>query len=273
MRITRRLATLTVTAAAAAGLALTAAVPALAAAAPSTFLIGPAASHSGCEVTLFSARVSSRSPAQVFASVDSTHPGHACTAYVERSVTGKTAWAVASARVTLPSVPGLAGAADTGLVYDGPGYKARGCVRPAGSTAVTCTSALSLAKGAGTATSPALSPSWERKTAEVPRIPTGGGNLGYCAGGLASSTTKKKAGTTVLGLVVSATDPCTGWLQSTANGGKTWTTLSPLIPVTGPAYPAEAVAFTAHYADNPGHLARICVKDMTSKKENCSGSW
>jgi hypothetical protein len=29
----------------------------------------------------------------------------------------------------------------------------------------------------------------------------------------------------------------------------------------------------AHYADNPGHLARVCVKDLTSMKQNCSGTW
>jgi hypothetical protein len=260
--------------AAGAALALTGAIPALAAATPSVFLLGPQASHARCDVTLFSARVSSTTPAQVFASVDSSNPGHKCTAFVERSVTGKTAWAVASAKVALPSVKGLEGLANTGLVGDGPGHKARGCVQAGGSTTVTCTSAISLAKGSGTATSAALSPSWSRKQAEVLRIPTSSSTSpGVCAAELGSSTRTKKSGATVFAAVIGVTDPCTGWIQSTANRGKTWTTVSPVVAFTGPVDPGGAVAFTAHYADNPGHLARVCVEDMTSKKENCSGSW
>jgi hypothetical protein len=274
LRITKQVATVTLaTAAVLGGLALGGAVPASAATNPSTFRLGPEVTHSGCDIALFSARLSASTPAEVFASVDSTHPGHTCTGFVERSATGKTKWAVASAKMALPSVGGLAGIANTGLVYDGPGYKARACVQPGGTTAVYCTSALSLAKGAGTATSPRLSPSWARKVAEVFRVPSGGGTPGVCAGDLVSSTTAKKAGATVLGLLVSSSDPCTGWIQRTANGGKTWTTVSAVVSWQGPGYPGTGAAFTAHYADGPGHLARLCVKDMTSKKTNCSGGW
>jgi hypothetical protein len=274
LHIMKRIAAVTVSAAAAAaGLALAGAVPASAATNPSSFLFGSGTSHSGCDVTLFSARLSASTPAEVFASVDSTHPGHTCTGFVERSVTSTTKWAVASAKVALPSVAGLEGIANTGLVYDGPGYKARACVQAAGSAAVYCTSALSLARGAGTATSPALSPSYVRKQVQVGRFPSNGGTPGLCAGLMASSTTTKKAGATVLGLLISATDPCTAWIQSTANGGKTWTTVSPVVSYRGPAFPNAVGAFTAHYADGPGHLARLCVKDMTSKKMSCSGSW
>jgi len=280
VRITRRFAATALTGAAAAGglafggpATALAATP-LAATNPSTFLIGPMASHSGCDVVLFSARVSSSTPAEVFSDIGSAGPGHACTTFVERSVTGKTVWAVASAQVTLPSVSGAEGIANTGFVYDGPGYKARACVRAGASTAVYCTSALSLAKGAGTATAPPASPVYGRKQAEVFRPPTSSsGGLGICAGNLTSSTMTKKAGATVLGALISVGDPCTAWIQSTANGGKTWTTVSPVLSYRGPAYPGEAVAFTARYADGTGHLARLCVRDMTSNKQNCSGTW
>jgi hypothetical protein len=67
-------------------------------------------------------------------------------------------------------------------------------------------------------------------------------------------------------------DPCTAWIQATANGGETWTTVSPVVSYKGTST-TEGLAFTAHYADNPGHLARLCVKDMTSKQLNCSGGW
>lgn len=275
LRITKRIAAITLaTAAAAGGLALGGAVPAFAAANPSVFRLGPQATHSGCDIALFSARLSASTPAEVFASVDSSHPGRTCTGFVERSAAGKTRWAVASGKVALPSVRGLEGIADTGLVYDGPGQAARACVRPAGTKAVYCTSALTLAKGSGTATSPALAPSWARKVAEVFRVPAGsGGTPGVCGGNLVSGTTTKKAGATVLGALVASGDPCTGWIQSTANGGKTWTTISPVVSYTGPGFPSAGVAFTAHYADGPGRLARLCVKDMTNKKTNCSGGW
>jgi hypothetical protein len=259
---------------AAAGLVCTGASPALAATNPSSFVLGPQLSHSGCDIALFSARRSSSSPAQVFADVDSSHPGHACITYVERSVTGKTGWAVASAKETLPSVSGLEGLANTGLVYDGPGFKARACLRVGGAAAVYCTSALSLAKGKGTATSPPTAPIFGRKQAQVVRTPaSASGAPGVCVGELASSTTAKKAGAAVDGTLVSVTDPCTEWVQSTANGGKTWTTVSPIVSFTGPRFPGEAAAFTARYADGPGHLARVCVRDLTSNKQNCSGTW
>lgn len=274
LRITKRVAVVTLaTAATLGGLTLGGAVSASAATNPSTFLVGPETSHSGCDIALFSARLSASTPAEVFASVDSIHPGHTCTGFVERSATSKTKWVIASAKMTLPSVSGLEGLANTGLVYDGPGFKARACVRPGGTTAVYCTSALSLAKGAGTATSPALSPSYLRKQAEVLRNPSGSGTPGVCAADLVSGATAKKAGTTVAGVLVSSGDPCTAWIQRSSNGGKSWATVSPVVSYKGPQFPHVGAAFTAHYADGPGHLARVCVKDMANKKMNCSGGW
>ena len=272
LRITKRIVAVTLTAAAAAaGLALGGAVPAFAATNPSTFALGPTISHSGCEVALLSARLSGSTPADVSADMVSTHPGHTCTAFIERSVTSKTQWSVASAKVALPSVNGLAGVANTGLVYDGPGYKARACVQAAGSSTVSCTSALSLAKGSGTATSPAFSAVYQRKQALVFRI-NSKGIAGACVGILSSSTTAKKTGASVMGLLASLGDSCTAWIQTTVNKGKTWTTVSPVVSYKGLST-TEGLAFTARYADNPGHLARLCVKDATNKQTNCSGGW
>jgi hypothetical protein len=272
LRVTKRIAALTLaTTATATGLVFTGTVPAFAASNPTTFAVGPNTSHSGCAVALFYSRVSASTPADVSADVDSTHPGHTCTAWVERSGTKATKWTVASAKSALPSVGGLTGVANTGLVYDGPGYKARACVQAAGSSTVTCTSAMSLAKGSGTATSPALSASYERGTASVFRV-TSSGIGGVCVG-LVASTTTKKTGAKVVGLLASLGDPCTAWIQTSANRGKTWTTVSPVVSYKSATKTGEGAAFTAHYADNPGHLARICVKDLTSKQQNCSGGW
>ena len=111
-----------------------------------------------------------------------------------------------------------------------------------GSAAVCCTSALSLAKGTGTAASPGISPAvYSRKQADVVRLPVkSGGTLGVCAGVLASSTTTKEAGATVLGTLISMTDPCTGWVQpststsASGGGGKSRTAVSPVVSFKAP---------------------------------------
>ncbi len=269
----KRVAGIAVTLTAAAGLTVSGAMPALAATTPSSFIGGPQINHSKCEVGLLIARLSSKTPADVAAEVYSTDPGHTCTAWVERSATkGTTNWSVASAKVAVPSVSGLEGIANTGLVYDGPGYKARACVR-AGSAAAACTSVVSLAKGAGTATSPAFGPVYASSRNVAFAFGDNPSDPGLCAGVLAGSTTVKKTGTTVLGLFDSEAVHCTGWIQSSANKGKTWTTVSPVVSFTSPNPKTDVLAFTAHYADGPGHLARLCVKDMTSKQVSCSSSW
>jgi len=259
----------------AAGLVLCGGASALAAANPSGFLIGPSASlPDSCNVVLMDSRSSSTTPADVAAEVIANHlVGHACTGWVERSLRSTTHWTVASAKVSVPAVAGLGVIANTGLVYDGQKYKARACVQAVGSSALSCTSALALAPGSGTATSPALSASYLRKSAVVVRTSSTKAHGGACYAEIASSTTTKKTGTSVVSVLESQLEPCTAWIQTTANKGKSWTTVSPVVSFQDPVTSTFAVAFTAHYADNPGHLARVCVKDMVNKKSNCSGAW
>jgi hypothetical protein len=259
--------------AAAVGIALSGATPAIAATNPTNFVGGPQTSHSGCGVGLMYSRLSSSTPADVAAETYDLEAGHTCTAWVERSPTGKTTWTQASAKVPVPSVAGLEAIANTGVVYDGPGYKARACVQAAKSSAVYCTSAVSLAKGSGTATSPAFPASYVLGNTGAEAIRGNSGGTATCFGTLASSTTTKKTGTSVIGLLDSEGDPCTGWIQTSANKGKTWTTVSPLVSFKSPNDNTDVLAFMAHYADKPGHLARICVKDMTNKQTNCGASW
>jgi hypothetical protein len=274
MRTVTRIAALTVAAtAAAAGLAFTGAVPALAAVSPTTFVGGPQLSHAGCTVGLFYTRPSATTPPEAAAEIDSSAPGHTCTGFVERSPASGTAkWTVASAKVALPSVGGLSGVANTGLVYDGPGFKARACVQAAGSSNLTCTSSVSLGKGSGTATSPAFAASYTRRTAVVVRSssPT---VTDLCAGVLNSSATTKKAGVTVRALLVSQADPCTAWIQSRPASAATWKTVSPVVSFRSPNSNTPVLAFPAPVADGPGHLARLCVRDGTNKRTNCSGGW
>jgi hypothetical protein len=276
MRTVKRIAALTMAAtAAAAGLAFTGAVPAFAAASPTNFIGGPVVAHAGCVVGLFYTQPSASTPPEAATEVRSAGPGHTCTGFVERSRTGGAVkWTVASAKVALPSVPGLSGVANTGLVYDGPGYKARACVQAAGtaSSTVTCTSSVSLAKGSGTAISPAFAASYTRRVAVVSRS-NSSAVLGLCLGFLNSSTTTKKAGTTVRALFVSEADPCTAWIQVRRASGKTWTRVSPVVSWHSPNTKTAVLAFTAAYTDGPGRLARMCVKDLANKQTNCSAGW
>ena len=261
----------------AAGLVLSGGASSLAAANPSGFLLGPSASLPGsCYVGLMDSRLSGSTPADVAAEVivsPLVRHTTTCTGWVERSFRSTTRWTVASAKVSVPAAAGLEVIANTGLVYDGQKYKARACVQAAGSSAVSCTSALILAPGSGTATSPALSASYLRRSAYVVRISYTKAHGGACYAVMASSTTTKKTGTKVVSVLQSQREPCTAWIQTTANKGKTWTTVSPVVSFQDPSSSTFAVAFTAHYADNPGHLAQVCVKDMASKKVNCSGGW
>jgi hypothetical protein len=276
MHTVARIAALTTAAAAAvAGLAFTGTLPALAATNPTTFVGGPLISHAGCRVGLMYTRPSASTPPGAAAEVTSSAPGHTCVGFVERSPASGTAkWTVVSSRVALPSVRGLAGVANTGLVYDGPGYKARACVQAAGTApgAVACTSPVSLGKGSGSATSPAFPASYLRRPAVVVRNGSSG-PLGVCVGVLNSSATTKKAGVTVRALLDSEADPCTAWIQARPATRTTWTTVSPVVSFRSPNVKTDILAFTAAYADGPGHLARLCVKDWTNKKINCSAGW
>lgn len=242
---------------------------------PSSFtLVQYATIAGGCDDALLDVRLSISTPADVAAQVYSSSPvGHTCTGWVERSPRTTNEWTVASAKISVPSVSGDGAFANTGLVYDGQKFKARVCVQASGSSKVSCSSAEELAAGSETATSPAQPVSYVHKTANEVRVSSGGEFLGSCYGWLAGSTETKKTGTSVVSEVQAEGDPCTAWIETTANGGTTWTTVSPVISFNGAAISSGVVAFTAHYADNPGHLARVCVKDMVSKKLNCSGIW
>lgn len=275
MRV-KRIGIVAVTAAAAVGLVFSA-MPAAAATAPSNnYRFGPSTSHNGCNVALLIAEVNGTGPAQVAAEVDSSHPGHPCSAWVERSpATAPAKWAQASGKVGVPSVGNLEAIANTGLVADAPGFMARACVHAGGTvaTAKTCTSLVKLSAGTGTATSTALAASFIRRQALVVRVDSAGNPL-VCLGVLASNTsaTTKSAGTTSVALLDAAGTSCTGFIQVKANSAATWTT-EPSVSYKSNGPNTEVLAFTAHYADVPGHQARLCVKDVISGKSNCSKGW
>lgn len=270
MRIFKRISAVTLAATAAAtGLVLSSGTSAFAATNPSSFAEGPYFAHFGCNVLLLSARLSSSDPASVAVQVDSTNSGHECIAFMERSLRSTTKWTVASGKVGVPSVAGLEGFANSGLIGDGPTYKVRACVQASGSSAVYCGTPLEMPAGSGTATSPALPASFIRKYGYVP----GSNSNNACIGYLTSSTTTKKTGALAGSLLISAGDPCAAWFQTTANGGKTWTNEGSTVSVQGVGSTSLVLSFTPRYADSPGTLTRLCVKDTTTNKLNCSGGW
>ena len=64
---------------------------------------------------------------------------------------------------------------------------------------------------------------------------------------------------------------CTGYEQTSANGGKTWTTVSRLFTFSSKA-PTTVWAFTATHPDGPAHLARACI-EFNAGKAHCTAAW
>ena len=108
-----------------------------------------------------------------------------------------------------------------------------------------CTSASTLAPDSGSATSPALSASYLRKSAIVVRTSSTKAHGGACYAEIASNTTTKKTGTSAVTVLETQLEPCNAWIQTTANMGKTWTTVSPVASFQDPVTSTFAVAFTA----------------------------
>ena len=63
---------------------------------------------------------------------------------------------------------------------------------------------------------------------------------------------------------------CTAVLQESANGGKSWKTVSATHVLPSPANQV-VFGFTATYADGTGHLARVCI--TLAGKRHCSKGW
>ncbi|HEX8005289.1 MAG TPA: hypothetical protein VF482_02560 [Trebonia sp.] len=63
--------------------------------------------------------------------------------------------------------------------------------------------------------------------------------------------------------------PCTGWLESSTNNGKTWEQATPAYSVN--AFWRLEYAFSPAVADGTGHLVRACVQLNATKK--CSAAW
>jgi hypothetical protein len=223
-------------------------------------------SEGSCEVLLLSAQLPAGGPAYVSAITANTGT-KACASWIERSVNKGKTWATMGRRAVPHTTPSAF--AKTGDYYDGPGNLARPCVRY-GTGKTTCGSAVTLKASKAKDAGGSLPLSYERTSV------TASTSSNECFGGVASTTTAKRPTSRVdalLGNVTTVTKAgatCTAVLQESANGGKSWKTVSATHVL--PSLARQLVyEFTATYADGTGHLARVCV--TLAGKQHCSKGW
>jgi len=226
---------------------------------------------SDCMVGLWTSQVSAGDPAYIAAEAFQLAAPYPCKAMVETSTDGGKTW-TRGRPVTLPTSTTLVTfSANTRAVYDGPGHLGRACAKASNST-LACTAAISLGPGTGTPPAPALLAS--RKV----RGTSAGNASVMCGASLNSTTSAKGPGTLVdgefsAGSMFSTTSSlCEGWLETSANQGKTWRAS---LPVTFEA-PAKSVTydFTGTHPDGTVLLARACAEAPTvSATPYCSWAW
>ena len=233
---------------------------------------GYTAGSGACTVWLWTSQVYSGDPAYIAANASQLGAPYPCQAMVETSTDGGRTW-TSGTPVTLPvRLPTIVTfSANTGAVYDGPGYLGRACAQASNST-LACTAAISLGSGTGTPPDPAL-------PASMTVQGTSAGNASVmCKATLSSTTSAKGSGTLVDGSFMAGSSfsttsaLCEGWLETSADQGATWQA-SP--PVTFQA-PAKSVTydFTGPTPDGTGLLARACAEAPTvSATPYCSLAW
>lgn len=232
---------------------------------------GYVTNSSACMVGLWTSQVSAGDPAYIAADAYQMGSPYPCQAMVETSTDGGQTW-TSGTPVTLAAGTTVGTfSANTGAVYDGPGYLGRACAEASNST-LACTAAVSLDSGTGTPPDPTM-PASTRVRA------TSAGNASVtCNASLNSTTSAKGPGTLVdgefsAGTAFSTTSSlCEGWLETSSDQGTTWQA-SP--PVTFQA-PAKSVTydFTATTADGTGLLVRACTEaPAVSATPYCSTAW
>jgi hypothetical protein len=268
LRITRRLAAVTISVAAAAGLVLGEAAPALADT-QQAYEIASVAIPSGnsCEAILLSAQLSASGPAYVSAVTENTG-AKTCTSWIQRSTNKGKTWTNLAKHAIPHTGPGAF--VKTGEFYDGPGNLARPCAQYGTGKAV-CGTAMTLRRSAAKSRGGGLPLSYERSGTSATT------STNQCFGGIGSTTAAKRSTSRVDALLGNAATAlnkagtaCTAVLQVSANGGKSWKTVSGTHVLPAPANQV-VFGFTATYPDGTGHLARVCI--TLAGKRHCSTGW
>lgn len=272
-----RAITAAVTAVAAAGLVLGGAATALArpasAIANISYTVVADTSHttnpsngSSCAVVLLSEQVKPTGPAFVSGYLENIHAGKACTGWLQRSANSGKTWSNSSPVVRAPSVAGFTGWVKLGEQKDGPKLKARVCFRVGTATRVYCTSGVSLKASTAPSAGFPVQLSYLRARVIV------GTASSECFAYVSTTTIAKKATTLADGFFVAFGAKCTGYEQTSADGGVTWTTVSRSFVLSSKA-PATDWAFTQTAADGTGTIARACVKLGTGTAQCTPGGF
>jgi hypothetical protein len=266
MRGWRRMVSVTVGAIATAGLVIGGSMPALAADPPQAYVVFNAADDLACGALLLSAQVSPAGPADVSVYIENQNAHKACIGWLERSSNKGKTWLVVSPKVSVPSSTTVFTWAKTGDYADGPGLRARSCVR-AGTGPVVCSAAMSLSKSKQHDTGAASPVGYMQRQVHNPPF--------TCSGTLSSTAASKTAKSVVDAFIsnFSSTKPCSGVLQESTNGGRTWHAVSAthIIPAPDNYNAILTMGFVARYADGKGHLARVCI--TVAKKQYCTKGW
>jgi hypothetical protein len=234
---------------------------------------GYATNSSACMVELWTSQVSAGDPAYIAVNAFQLAAPYTCEAMVQISSDGGQTW-TSQTPVSLPAVTGFSlpvFSANTGAVYDGPGYLGRACAEASNSTLV-CTASVSLSAGTGTPPDPAL------PAGTLTGSATAGNGSVECNAVLSSTTIAKGSGTLVDGAFRggyengTSSSLCEGWLETSMNDGATWQATLPVI------FQAPAGSVTndviGTIPDGTGILARACAEAPTiSATPYCSPTW
>jgi len=218
--------------------------------------------------------VSAGDPPYVSAQAFQLSAPFTCAGTLQRSTDGGKTWSQAGAQATVPAITTkvVNFFANTSAAYDGPGYSTRACAK-ASNAALTCTAAITLGPGTGTPLGVVLPASTARAGSSA------GNTTVICGAELESTTLAKGTGSRVDGVFnagsssSTSNSQCKGWLETSANKGKTWQVFSPTVTFSAPAK-TVTYGYIGTRFDGTPHLARACVEAPTvSAKVYCTFPW
>lgn len=230
--------------------------------------------EAACSMVLLSAAASNGSPAYVSGLLESS-TSVKCTGFLQHSVNGG-AWTGVSPQVTLPATgQGLVNYpwAKTGDYYAGPGTRVRACVLtlaiPGFPSKTECSSGSVTLAASGTA-APA-SDGTPVLYAHNNQGVTVSGAGARCFAFLSSSNSLHKTAASQASMAIEGSGPCTGWLETSADNGRTWQQATPTysMPLSTPR---TDWAFSRTVPDGTGKLARACAHSSAGSKA-CTAAW
>ena len=226
-----------------------------------------------CSMVLLSAAASDGNPAFVSGLLESS-TSDKCTGFLQHSVSGG-AWTEVSPQVTLPGTDqGLFNYpwVKTGDYYAGPGTKVRACVLAPPNLGLP--SKTECSTGSVTLTASTAAPAGDGTPLLYAHNNQGvsvSGAGASCYAFLSSSGSLDKTAASKASMAMQGTGPCTGWLETSADSGRTWQQATPTysMPLTRPRIDW---VFSRVVPDGTGKLARVCAQSSTGSQA-CTAAW